>query len=187
MGFEVELKHRASDHADLVRRLLALGAKSSPEIDQEDVYLQHPSRDFAQTNEAFRLRRIGDSNRITYKGPRHTGPTKTREEIEVAFQEGPVAYEQLLRLFGNLGFQPVAAVRKQRRLFHLGYRGHSVEVALDVAEDLGAFAEVETYVETEAELTEAQNTVVALSRELGLNDIEPRSYLRMVLERQAGF
>ena len=33
------------------------------------VYFRHPSRDFQQTHEAFRLRRYDDEVFITYKGP----------------------------------------------------------------------------------------------------------------------
>src|SRR3954463_7377354 len=103
MSFEVEVKYRAVDHDDLVRRLLQMGATSSGAMDQEDTYLSHPARDFAQTNEAFRIRRLGDENRITYKGPRRSGPTKTREEIEIPFAPGDESSASLLHLFDNLG------------------------------------------------------------------------------------
>ncbi|HEU5115398.1 MAG TPA: class IV adenylate cyclase, partial [Isosphaeraceae bacterium] len=84
-GFEVEIKFRAADHRALAARLIALGAEASEAQEHEDLYLAHPSRDFARTDEALRLRRVGDQNRVTYKGPKLGGPTKTREEIEVPF------------------------------------------------------------------------------------------------------
>src|SRR3954466_6244760 len=112
MSFEVEVKYRTVDHARLVERLTALGAEAEAEVTQEDAYLGHPSRDFGQTNEALRIRRIGESNRVTYKGPRRGGPTKPREEIELGFDAGDPAFEQLLRMFTNLGFRPVTVVRK---------------------------------------------------------------------------
>src|SRR5438128_1411424 len=114
MSFEVEVKYRSVDHAQLRRRLLERGATPKPQVVQEDVYLSHPSRDFAATHEALRLRRIGTENRITYKGPRREGPTKTREEIEIPFAEGEDAFRQLARLFEALGFRPVATIRKTR-------------------------------------------------------------------------
>src|SRR5687768_6575525 len=107
MSFEVEVKYRTDDHAGLVERLRGLGAEADAEVTQEDAYLGHPARDFARTNEAFRIRRIGASNRVTYKGPRRDGPTKTREEIEIGFDEGEPAFEQMRRLLMNLGFRPV--------------------------------------------------------------------------------
>jgi adenylate cyclase class 2 len=185
MSYEVEVKYRDVDHADLARRLQARGAKASPPQDQEDVYLSHPCRDFARTNEALRLRRIGPENRITYKGPRLEGPTKTRPEIEIPFEGGPEAFEQLARLFENLGFGRVASVRKRRESFHLTVRERPIEVVLDEAESLGTFAEVEAFANDDSEVPAARELVLAVAEELGLTMVEPRSYLRMVLEKQA--
>jgi adenylate cyclase class 2 len=184
MSYEVELKYRTTDHAALAARLVAMGASAGPEITHEDAYLNHPSRDFALTNEALRLRRIGEENRITYKGPRHDGPTKTREEIEVPFGDGPESFEPMHRLLTNLGFRPVAVIRKVRRPFHLTYQGRPAEVVLDVAEGLGEFAEVEVIATSEVDLPGAQQAVLALARELGLTEVERRSYLGMTLDRR---
>ncbi|MGE5755954.1 MAG: class IV adenylate cyclase [Planctomycetaceae bacterium] len=184
MSYEVEVKYRTTDHAALGERLIALGAVPGPEVVHEDTYLSHPARDFAQTNEALRLRRVGDANRITYKGPRRDGPTKTREEIEVPFGDGTEALDQMRRLFANLGFRPVALIRKVRRPFHLVFQGRAIEVVLDVAEGLGEFAEVEAIAASEIDLPAAQGVVLALARTLGLTEVEPRSYLRMTLERR---
>jgi adenylate cyclase, class 2 len=184
MSFEVEVKYRAVDHDHLIGKLLQRGAVAAGEVDQEDVYLSHPARDFAQTNEAFRIRRLGEENRITYKGPRRSGPTKTREEIEIPFAAGADSFARLLRLYGNLGFRPVATIRKRRKAFHLTFREHELEIALDLAEGLGAFAEIEAFAHDEADLPAAQQAVLALAGELGLTEVEPRSYLRMVLEQR---
>ncbi|HEX8200423.1 MAG TPA: class IV adenylate cyclase, partial [Isosphaeraceae bacterium] len=124
----------------------------------------------------------GDANRITYKGPRLGGPTKTREELEVPLGSGPEARARMARVFENLGFRPVATVRKARRAFHLTYRGRALEVGLDLAEGLGAFAEVEALAAGPDDLPSAQEAVQALALDLGLAEVEPRSYLRMVLE-----
>ena len=185
MSFEVEVKYRTTGHADLARRLTALGAVPGPEITQEDAYLSHPARDFARTNEALRLRRVGGSNRITYKGPRRDGPTKTREEIELPLGEGAESFERWLRLLTNLGFRPVAVIRKARQPFHLSHRGRPVEVVLDVAEGIGEFAEVEAIARDEADLPAARSAVLDLAGVLGLTDVEPRSYLRMALEQRS--
>ena len=184
MGYEVEVKYRLVDHDRLTERLAQRGAGRAPNLDQEDVYLSHPSRDFAVTNEALRIRRVGDENRVTYKGPRRSGPTKTREEIEICLSSGAEAFAQLLRLFTNLGFGPVATIRKSRTPFHLTQSGLAIEVALDRAVGLGDFAEIETLAATESELPAAQAAVLALADELGLTEVEPRSYLRMSLEAQ---
>jgi adenylate cyclase class 2 len=73
-------------------------------------------------------------------------------------------------------------VRKVRRAFHLVRDGRPMEVVLDRAEGLGDFAEVEALAEDE-DLGSAQAAVLGLARELGLERVEPRSYLRMILER----
>ncbi len=111
MDFEIEVKYRAVDHDQLVQRLAQMGAVTGEAVEHEDIYLSHPARDFAWTGEAFRIRRLGQENRITYKGPRRSGPTKTREEIEIAVAAGPNEFRRLLRLLENLGFRPVATVR----------------------------------------------------------------------------
>lgn len=182
MGYEVEQKFRLTDHDALARRLIELGACRGPEIHQEDIYLNHPARDFAATGEALRIRRVGADNRVTYKGPRLSGPTKTREEIELAVTSGDPAFHQLAQLFDHLGFRPVATIRKSRTPFHLHREGHDIEVVLDTAIALGHFAEIETLAETAADLPAAQRVIQALAQELGLTEVEPRSYLRMLLE-----
>jgi adenylate cyclase class 2 len=184
MWFEVEQKFHAGSHDEVAARLAALRATAGPEVGQEDAYLGHPSRDFAATNEAFRIRRVGDANAITYKGPKRQGPTKTREELEVPFADGPEALEMMRRLFEVLGFRPVHVVRKRRTPYRLTARGRPVEVALDDVEGLGTFVEVETIADGEDDLPEAQGAVTELAAALGLTEVEPRSYLRMALERR---
>ena len=184
MGFEIEVKFRVADHADLERRLRERGLSPEVTVEHQDAYLAHPSRDFAQSGEAFRIRSEGALNRITYKGVKRGGPTKTREEIEVEFAAGAEAREQLARAFEHLGFRPVAVVRKRRAEYHLEFQGRAMIVALDLAESLGTFAEVETLVEAETDLPAAQKAVLALAESLGLTEVEPRSYLRMLLEAE---
>ena len=183
MGYEVELKYRDADHAELTRRLLDLGAGSSGEVVESDTYLAHPSRDFALTGEAFRIRVSGEACLLTYKGPKAEGPTKTREEVELAFEAGPDVPDQALRMVEALGFEPVAIVRKSRLSFSLERDGRSMTVTLDRAEGLGDFAEVEALAEG-PDLAGAQAAVVGLAGELGLEPgrVEPKSYLRMHLE-----
>jgi adenylate cyclase class 2 len=185
MSYEVEVKYRLVDPRQLQRRLLERAAAEEPAIAQEDIYLSHPARDFAVTNEALRLRKIGEENRITYKGPRRAGPTKTRTEIEISPSRGEHVFGQVMLLFQTLGFQPVASVRKRRTSFHLTDNEHHFEVTIDEAEGLGVFAEIETIAASESDLAPAQAAVLALAAQLGLTEVEPRSYLRMVLDTQA--
>jgi adenylate cyclase class 2 len=182
MSYEVEVKYRLASPDQLQRRLAATATVTLPAITQEDTYFSHPSRDFALSNEALRVRRIMDENWITYKGPRRSGPTKTREEIEIGFTHGSKAGGDLCRLFEKLGFQPVATIRKRRTPFRLNVQGRDIEIALDQAEGIGDFAEIETLAATEADIAAAQAAILAIAGDLGLTEVEPRSYLRMVLD-----
>jgi adenylate cyclase class 2 len=148
----------------------------------EDVYLAHPARDFAVTGEAFRVRRGGDENLITYKGPKLAGPAKTREEIEIGFERGESRFEEMIALYLRLGFREVARIRKRREPFHASCEGRKLEVVLDEVDGLGQFVEVEARAGGAADLAGVQAAVVALGAALGLTEVEPRSYLRMVLE-----
>src|SRR4051794_35303460 len=186
MSFEVEIKFREVDHGDLKARLARRGAQAGATIDQEDLYLSHPARDFARSGEVLRLRREGECHKITYKGPRQGGPTKTREEIEIGYDASGDNPLRMRRLWEQLGFRPVALLHKQRRPFHLVHQGRAIEVVLDLAGDLGAFAEVETIAHDDADLPAAQAAVLDLAQQLGLTEIEPRSYLRMTLEKAGG-
>lgn len=188
MSYEVEVKYRSANNDGLAATLSRMGARAQGVVEQEDLYFNHPARDFAESGEAFRIRRVGAENRLTYKGPKHSGPTKTktREEIEISFSDGPEAFQRMAGLFEVLGFRPVVTIRKRRTAFHLRFQEHEVEIALDAAEGLGRFAEVETIAGGPDDLPAAQAAVLALAAALGLSEIEPRSYLRMALERRSG-
>jgi adenylate cyclase class 2 len=183
MSFEVEMKFHVANHDQLLERLAALGALAHLSVAQVDTYLNHPARDFSLSNEAFRLRQIGRDNRVTYKGPRRAGPTKTREEIEIAFAPGDQGFAQLSRLFEILGFRRVATVRKVRTAFQVDAFAHQIEIALDDVEGLGCFAEIETQAASEEFLPAAEQAVLAMAVQLSLTEVEPRSYLRMILQR----
>ena len=66
---EIEIKMRSDDNGRVERILLEKGARPLENLDQTDEYLNHPCRDFAETDEALRLRR-DSRGKITYKGPK---------------------------------------------------------------------------------------------------------------------
>ncbi len=182
MGYEVEVKFRVADLTEIRARIAARDVEPEATVDHEDIYFAHPSRDFATTGEAFRIRGEGDRNLITYKGAKLTGPAKSREEIEVEFAAGHAIRDDLKTIYGRLGFQPVATVRKRRTSYHLMITGRAITVTLDETESVGTFAEVETLIADQTDLSTAQDAVIQLGAELGLTDVEPRSYLRLLLE-----
>jgi adenylate cyclase class 2 len=167
---EVEAKYRAS-HAPVRERLGLLGFSPAGLAEEEDVYFQHPCRDFAATDEALRLRISGGRAELTYKGPRAGAGAKTRLEVSVAVS-GDAAL--LLR---SLGFAEVARVRKRREI----YRRGSVTVYLDLVEGLGEFVEVETLAGSGSDAARAAGELRRLAGELGLREEVRETYLELLL------
>lgn len=177
---EVEMKFPANDLADLEQRLLQRGATAGKTVNEEDHYFNAPDRDFARTDEALRLRRIGAANFVTYKGPKRDRQTKTRREIEVPLAEGDRTAADFTNLLVQLGYRAVAVVTKQRRTLHLTEGTFPVEICLDAVPGLGSFVELEIVV-PENQLDEARAVLLRLAAELGLGRSERRSYLEMLL------
>ncbi|MGB9965500.1 class IV adenylate cyclase [Halobacterium hubeiense] len=202
--YEVEVKVPA-DH-DAVRAALAdAGAERAGTVAQADTYFDAPHRDFAETDEALRVRRVataseaferdivdgdlaaaidavldGDDradgeSRVTYKGPLLEAESKSREEFETLVGSGETARE----IFSRLGFDPAATVRKLRETHHVD----GFEVLLDAVEGVGEYVEVETEVETDGEVEAAREDAYALLRRLGLDpdDQIRTSYLGLLL------
>jgi adenylate cyclase class 2 len=180
---EIELKFAVGDFRAVERILASWHAAVEPAIDEADHYFNAPDRDFGKTDEAFRLRRVGPHNRITYKGPKQAGPTKTRTEIELALADGAETADAYGRLVRQLGYRPTAVVRKRRVEHRLTRDGFAMQVCCDEVERVGRFVEVEI-VAPEAERDRAQQVLMRVAGELGLDKVEPRSYLHMLLEAE---
>ncbi|MFG0334650.1 MAG: class IV adenylate cyclase [Maioricimonas sp. JB049] len=182
--YEVEMKFPLRDAGRVRGRLEELGAKTSPQEQQCDLYFAHPERDFARTDEAFRIRSIGDENLVTYKGPLLDQQTKTRQEIELAFESGPVAAQKMWELFRALGFNEVRRVQKVRTQYTMRWRDYDFSLALDSVDELGEYVEVEILAD-QSNWEAARDAALELARELSLKDSERRSYLQMLLEKDA--
>jgi adenylate cyclase class 2 len=177
---EIEQKFARADFTAIERRLAEWGARPGEEHDEADHYFNAPDRDFARTDEAFRLRRVGPANFLTYKGPKHPGAVKIRTELEIPLRDGDEAAGQFTQMLGHLGYRPVAVVRKHRRTYHLERGGFALQVCLDEVERLGRFAEVEI-VAPEERMAEARAVLADTAAALGLTDLERRSYLNLLL------
>lgn len=177
MDLELELK--APAHLDRVEaRLRELGASLINVVDEVDIYLQHPCRDFASTDEALRLRRRGELATLTYKGPKlnRDRRVKARSEVEITVSD----VEKALELLGRLGFKKVAEIVKKRSVYDLA----GFKICLDRVEGLGDFIEVECKPST-GELSKARSSILKLARELAI-EVEKatsKSYLELYLER----
>lgn len=136
MPKEIELKYRCEDSQEIRSRLLKLGASFVKAVKQVDIYFQHPCRDFAESDEALRLRiEEGGVCELTYKGPRERSGVKAREELLTTVND-PAAVVAMLE---RLGFLEVARIEKTREVYILS----GVEVALDDVRSLGTFVELE--------------------------------------------
>ena len=184
MRYEVEQKHPVSDVDAIVSRLRDHDASFDAPIEQKDQYFVHPCRNFAATDEALRIRTVGNSSFVTYKGPKLDATTKTRREIELPLDPEDHDGSRFAELLAALGFQPVAVVQKQRRPFRIVADSHEVEGALDAVVGLGSFVELELQAD-DATLDAAERTIIQLASELNLGPSERRSYLEMLLEKKS--
>ncbi|MFD1684509.1 class IV adenylate cyclase [Halobellus litoreus] len=195
--YEVEVKVRASRDA-VRKRLRDADAGRVEGVTQIDTYYDAPHRDFAETDEALRLRRetrdpgaddrdstdggadpdatAGETTKLTYKGPLIDAASKTREEHETAVADGDAA----AAIVEGLGFESAAVVEKEREFFSLdGYT-----VTLDRVDGLGEFVEVEAEVDEDADVDSVRDGAFAVLRRLGLDPDEQirTSYLGLLLD-----
>jgi adenylate cyclase class 2 len=195
--YEVELKVRA-DHDRVRTRLSERGGQFRGTVRQEDTYYDAPDRDFAETDEALRVRAEsalstaeatesvpsdGDAESVflTYKGPLVDADSKTREEYEIAVEDD----DAIRGILSGLGYEPAATVTKEREHYELD----GCTVTLDHVAEVGEFVEVE--LETEVAHTQEADAAIDAARgqateildRLGLDasDQIRTSYLGLVL------
>jgi len=88
------------------RRLAVPSSRSTP-------ITTRPHREFAETDEALRIRSerpedAPDETRVTYRGPLVDDESKTRKEVETSVADR----ETMDAILSNLGFEPAATVRR---------------------------------------------------------------------------
>ncbi len=181
MNYEVEVKFPLENAAKLIARLEELAVSWTESVQETDIYFQHPCRNFAATDEALRIRRTDSRAYLTYKGPKIDSSTKTRTELEVELDVRPEILKKWQAILEQLGFRPVAEVRKNRQRGILVWGGWTVQVSVDRVEGLGSFLELEVVVPQE-KLDIARESVLTLCQALGLGLSERRSYLELLLE-----
>ncbi|QOJ78577.1 class IV adenylate cyclase [Infirmifilum lucidum] len=173
---EVEVKFRFRDHGKLKERLRELGAKLVDVVDMVDVYLQHPCKNFAVTDEALRVRfyrsslRHGENIELAYKGPRLEGWAKSRVELVVRVGD----FEGILKVLNSIGFTEVARIVKHREFYELD----NVEISLDRVEGLGDFVELE-------DRGAGAEGLRRVAEKLGLSEVVHETYLELYLKSRA--
>ncbi|WP_324735895.1 class IV adenylate cyclase [Thermococcus sp. SY098] len=174
---EIELKGYANDRIfEKVRGRFEFMRKEM----HEDIYYQHPCRDFSKTDEALRIRIKRFNGHfeafLTYKGPKLDNMSKTRKEIEVPISDVD-AYSDLLT---SLGFEKVLTIVKVREKY---YVEKGVTITLDEVEGLGKFIEIEKLVKEEKDIKNEVKKLRGILEDLGVERFERRSYLELLLEK----
>lgn len=178
MPIEIEAKAHAKNLKDVEEKIISMGAKLEWLGKQRDIYYNHPKRDFAETDEALRVREVDKKTILTYKGPKIDNLTKTREEIKVEVGD----MTSIKELLGELGFKEKKVVKKLRKKYLLG----KFKVCLDKVEGLGEFVEVEAISQPEkasGEVHLLRDDVLRILEELGLKELERKSYLELLLAK----
>jgi len=172
MHLEIEAKAYVRNIKKIEKTLTEMGAQYQATYHQIDSYYNHPSRDFATTDEAVRIRNTDTESFLTYKGPKLDTRTKTREELELSI-DNPETGKTIME---RLGFRFIAQVKKKRTV----YTYEHVHFCLDEVEGLGHFVEVEIQ---EEDVEKGKSKILDFLRELDMQELERRSYLELLLEK----
>lgn len=174
---EVEVKAKIDDFDDMEEKILNLGAIETKIEFQEDLYFNSPIVDFAETDEALRIRttKNGEIENIfiTYKGPKINKEAKTRKEVEMTIENAEKGND----ILESIGFRQVRAVRKNRKYFEY----ENFEISLDDVEGLDPYMEIEISLPDGTDYREAQKSIFDLYETLGITDgFETTSYLELL-------
>ncbi len=177
---EVEVKFRLTGvMSKWISELVDGGFTEKGSFDQTDLYYNHPSRDFCDTDEALRVRTLkSGETTLSYKGPKVSSRSKARLELNLEVSSSEVIDNILV----HLGFIPSGVVKKTRRLF---ISGDNIQACLDNVDDLGLFLELES-MGNEANLARTEELLMRTAQGLGLDpDSQLRiSYLEMILSKR---
>ncbi|TGC08973.1 class IV adenylate cyclase [Methanolobus halotolerans] len=170
---EIEVKARV-DHQQAKQLLSGMGANFIGVEKHYDTYFNAPHRDFANTDEALRIRSVDGRSVLTYKGKKLETVAKTREEFETEV-DGSNTRSILLAL----GFYESGVVRKTREIF----RFKGLTICIDNVRDIGEFIEVE--ITTESDIEFHNERIFAFLEKFGIREEDSirTSYLEMVLEQ----
>lgn len=169
---EVEIKAWCDNHTQIIDSIIKLGGKKISDLNEIDTYFNHPERDFAKTDEAFRLRKQNDKNKITYKGPKLSKKAKTRFESETSFED----YESMKVILEKLSFRETGVVEKNRTI----YQYNGIDICIDRVKNVGDFVELEKMGEDKESI---EKELFELASQLNLSKFETKSYLELLLEK----
>lgn len=181
---EIEIKAKLLDRQSVKEALLAQGFQKMRVQAEKDIYYHGVNRNFANTDEALRLRFTkqiesgAQTAYLTYKGPKLDAVSQMRKEIEAGVLE-PLALHNILCA---LGHTPVRTVEKTREY----YVKEALTACLDRVDGLGDYIELETMRAEHEGKEAAVEDLFALLTRLGVEKelCTRKSYLEMLLETQ---
>ena len=171
------MKAKINSFDEMRERLDEINATKVKTEHQEDRYFNSPVRDFAQTDEALRIRETKSDEKhnlfITYKGPKIDKKSKTRQEVEMEIEDA----DKCSKIFEFLGFNEVRTVIKDREYYKL----ENYEISLDNVHGLDPYMEIEISLDDGADYSKAQESIFELFEKLGITDgFERTSYLELL-------
>lgn len=170
---EVEVKARINSFKEMEEKLAKLGAVKTKEEFQQDIYFASPIVDFAETDEALRVRTTNNDIFITYKGPKLNDQAKTRKEVEMSIESAEKAKD----IFEEIGFSEARTVEKNRKY----YSFENFEISLDDVLGLPPYMEIEISMDEGEDYSEAQKKIFEVFEKLGITDgFERTSYMELL-------
>ena len=165
---EIEIKCYCDDAEHIKHLLFEMDALFLDRRFERDAYFNHPSKNFADSDEALRLRAIGEKAIITYKGPKVSKISKARIEHETELKD----YDSMNNILLSLGFTHSGIIEKERFV----YSFNGMEICIDYVDGLGVFVEIEKRGELKDEI---EQELFNTAEKLGLTKFERRSYLEL--------
>ena len=173
---------------DLEKKILAQNFCFVQMLEESDHYYNAPDRNFAQSDEALRIREqrseLSTQTMLTYKGAKVDPLSNTRVEVETAISNAA----EMQEILKSLGYKSVLTVEKKRRAYRGTAEFSQVNICLDQLAGLGSFIEVEYCAESDISQKDGESIRNRLLSLLDLLDI-PRSeltrksYLELLMER----
>lgn len=134
---ETEVKIKLPEKYSARERLQEAGfSESAPRLFEVNTLYDTKNKDLRESKMLLRLRQAGDKHVMTWKGRGEAGPHKSRPEIETHVHSG----ENMHRILGQLGFEPIFRYEKFRTEYSAGEREGVVTVD---ETPIGNFLEIE--------------------------------------------
>lgn len=183
MAIEVEIKLKIRDRQALAAKLTELGFRPGRLLRETDVYFRAKHHDFAERDEALRVRETEDletgekTAQLNFKGPKLDDASMTRREMETNVGDGGT----VRAILEQIGFTPVIPVEKVRNYFHRG----RLTACVDQVTGLGEFLELEILTESEEGRSAALTEIEEVLRQIGhsMEDTIRISYLSQLCSK----